>query len=906
MAAILAAAIFNGLFCGFAWSQGITATDTNQLISEARDLRSVRLALDTASAVHTGRFLAGTNWQEVAFDKPASGRYFCLESLSAQDGRPYAAVAELELLDASGRLLNRQGWKIAYADSEEFERENGSAENAIDGDPATIWHTQWSSASPNYPHHLIVDLGRSCALAGFRYLPRPGKGSVGGQILDYRAYVGDDLVEEIAPERPVPEKFFLFAYFAGSDDAGLRLAYSLNGYRWDVFNRGGPVLKPEVGDKLLRDPSLLLAPDGTFHMVWTAAWHGNYIGYASSRDLIHWSPQIAIPVMTNEPATLNCWAPEIFRDPLTERFLIFWSSTVTNRFAESSRPNDNRLYCTTTKDFRTFSETKLFYDPGFGVIDGTLIEEKNRFCLVFKDDLVQRLRLAEASRPDGPFGKVGPGLESEAAEGPMLFRLGGQIICAFHLMALNRFGVIRTADLDHWEDISAGMYFPSGAGQGTVLQLSGEKLKPLVQAGWLDIDSTPAVSELGLGDWIWTTNVTDRQVCHLWHAFDLPEDTPAVHAVLRMTADNSYSVYLDGREIGRGGDPNALAEYDLTLLLSPGRHVLAVEAFNDMFDAGVILGLHIQLADGKKINVLSDPSWRVAPGNGRRWETQKQPDASWFPARVVGYAGKAWWQKPARIISVPPLPPRVVHFWQQGWVLAGLLAACLTVCVLWVRQGLRLALQARANRLLERERVRIARDMHDELGSGLTQLTLLGELALRETEADGENRTRLTELCAKARALLRSMDEIVWVVNPRRDTVKDFAAFISEHAQEFLASTEIRCRQEVSEELPDVPLDLPRRRNLLLAVKEAIRNAARHSGANEVSLKLQVADHSLKVVVEDNGRGFLPDDASVNRNGLANMQTRLADIGGSFTLTAAPGKGCRVIFLLPLAPQKMD
>jgi signal transduction histidine kinase len=145
------------------------------------------------------------------------------------------------------------------------------------------------------------------------------------------------------------------------------------------------------------------------------------------------------------------------------------------------------------------------------------------------------------------------------------------------------------------------------------------------------------------------------------------------------------------------------------------------------------------------------------------------------------------------------------------------------------------------------------------------------------------------------------MDEVIWVVNPRRDTVKDFAAFVSEHAQEFLASASIRCRQEVAEELPAIPLDLPQRRNLLLAVKEAIRNAARHSGADQVSLKVLVEDDFLKVVIEDNGRGFSSVAGGGNHNGMVNMKQRLADVGGSFTLHTAPGKGCCITFLLPLA-----
>jgi signal transduction histidine kinase len=878
---------------------GQELTTPNFASFETNARPSVRLELDSANAVLTSQFLAGTQMQVVKFDAPVTGRYFCLETLSAHDGRAYAAVAELDLLGAAGEVLNRDRWKIAYADSEESEREDGSAENAIDGDPRTIWHTQWSTAAPNHPHHLILDLGKSCVLGGFRYLPRAGNGNVGGRIKDYRIYVGDNLLEENQPERPLPEKFYLFGYFTGMGDAGLKFAYSLNGYHWDVLNHGNVVLKPQAGDKLMRDPRLLRGPDGTFHMVWTAGWTGNFIGYASSKDLIHWSEQETIPVMTNYPAALNCWAPEIFWNARKEEFLIFWASTVSANSSRTNLPGNHRIYCTTTKDFKKFSDAKLFYDPGFSVLNATIVSRTNRFYLIFKDDTQQRLRTAVADDPEGPFGAPGPLIENEGVEGPVCFRSGNQLFTLFNILSETRYGGVRTSDMEHWDDISPGIFLPPGSGQGSVLQLPGEMFKQFLNSGLLELGTTPAASELGLGDWIWTTNFADLQVCRLWRAFDIPQNTAVARAQLQMTADNSYTVYLDGRQIGRGGDANNLAEYDLTWLMTPGRHVLAVEAFNDTFDAGMILGLRVKLANGKKIEVFSDSSWRVVT-TGRNWLTQKQPDSSWLPAQLVGYAGQMWWRQPGRIIQVPPLQPPLVHFWQQGWVLAVLLLVCLTVAVLWVRQGIKLALQARASHLLERERARIARDMHDDLGSGLTQLTLLGELVLREMPRDGETRQRLNDLCAKARSLLRSMDEIVWAVNPRRDTVKDFAAFISEFAQEFLAATSVRCRQEVAEELPDVRLELPQRRNLLLAVKEAIRNAARHSGADEVTLKVRVADNFLSVAVEDNGRGFSPADARETRNGLANMKQRLADIGGTFEMQSSPGKGCRVSFLLPL------
>jgi signal transduction histidine kinase len=870
-----------------------------------RSRPSVRLELDSASAVMTGQFSPGREAQEVRFDHPVTGRYFCLETLSAHDDRAYAAVAELDLLDESGGTMDREGWKIAYADSEEREREDGSAENVLDGNPETFWHTQWGSSSPNHPHHLVLDLGKPCAIAGLRYLPRPdhGKG-VGGRIKNYRIYVGDDLLGKNVPGKVLPEKCYLFGYFSGNGEAGLHLAYSLNGYRWDVLNHGRSLLSPEVGDRLMRDPGLLRAPDGTFHMVWTAAWGGNYIGYASSPDLVHWSRQVALPVMAHFPGTMNCWAPEIFWNAGKKEFLIFWASTVTNDFTGEAgkivQPDNNRIYCTTTRDFQTFSETKLFFDPGFSILDATLFPDKNHYYLIFKDDVMNHLRLAVADDPDGPFGRPGPPFGPDSVEGPMAFRIGGQAVTGFHIIAGTRCGAVKTPDMEHWEDISPGMFFPPDSAQGTVLEVAGEILKPLVQAGFFELGITPEASELGLGDWIWTTNVTDRQSCHLWHAFDIPQNSPVVHAALRMTADNGYTVFLDGREIGRGGDANSLAEYDLTWLMSPGHHILAVEAFNDTLDAGMIMGLRVKLSNGEKIEVFSDATWRVVTGDDRNWRTRKQAGAGWISAQVVGYAGKAWWPYPAKITQVPPQRPPVVHFWQQSWVLVTLLLACLTVAMLWIRQGVQLALQTRANRLLERERARIARDMHDDLGAGLTQLTLLGELVLRETPREGEARQRLNELCAQARRLLRSMDEIIWMVNPRRDTVRDFAAFISEYAQEFLAAAAIRCRQEVAEELPDLPLDLPQRRNLMLAAKEAIRNAARHSGADEVHLKVAVVDNSLQVVVEDNGRGFLPAEKKGGRNGMANMKQRLVDISGSFTLCSAPGRGCRVTFLLPL------
>lgn len=152
----------------------------------------VTLHLDSAQTTLAASFIPGAAQMEVKLNAPAKGRYFCFESLSAHDGQPYAAIAELSLLDAAGQQLSTEGWTIAYVDSEERAKEDGTAENAIDGQTANFWHTEWSDKKPGHPHRLILDLGQSREVAGFRYTPRQGQG--GGRIKDYKVYVGDGLV----------------------------------------------------------------------------------------------------------------------------------------------------------------------------------------------------------------------------------------------------------------------------------------------------------------------------------------------------------------------------------------------------------------------------------------------------------------------------------------------------------------------------------------------------------------------------------------------------------------------------------------------------------------------------------------------------------------------------------------
>ncbi|HWH71008.1 MAG TPA: ATP-binding protein, partial [Candidatus Sulfotelmatobacter sp.] len=215
-----------------------------------------------------------------------------------------------------------------------------------------------------------------------------------------------------------------------------------------------------------------------------------------------------------------------------------------------------------------------------------------------------------------------------------------------------------------------------------------------------------------------------------------------------------------------------------------------------------------------------------------------------------------------------------------------------------------LALHKKERLLLQRERARIARDIHDDLGSRMTQLVLHGEVAQSELPGESSTRAQLDRICQEAREVLSTMDEILWAVNPRRDTLNDFSSYVCSYAEEFLKPTAIQCRFDVDAEMSAVVLDLPIRRALLMVIKEALNNAVKYSGATELLLQIKCRDERLAVVVQDNGRGFDPQTARPGRNGLTNMAQRLRELGGNCGVTSQPGKGCRVEFTLALSPSR--
>ncbi len=302
-----------------------------------------------------------------------------------------------------------------------------------------------------------------------------------------------DITIQILDDNPSTRELaapLIFSSFRGNGEDGLHLAWSEDGYTWTPLKNGKPLLRPEVGGGLMRDPQILQGPDGTFHMVWTTAWNKHGIGYANSKDLIHWSQQTLLDVMKNEPEARNVWAPELFYDAAKKQFLIFWASTIPGRFSETGKTGDggynHRMYYTLTADFERLEPARLLYEPGFNVIDATIVQDGKRFVMFLKDETRQppakNLRVATAETPAGPYGPPSPPITGPYwAEGPSAIKLGEKWFVYFDRYTEHRYGLVTSKDLVHWDEESDKVRFPADHRHGSVLHVSREVLEGLMK-----------------------------------------------------------------------------------------------------------------------------------------------------------------------------------------------------------------------------------------------------------------------------------------------------------------------------------------------------------------------------------------------------------------------------------------
>ncbi len=287
---------------------------------------------------------------------------------------------------------------------------------------------------------------------------------------------------------PVQKNVLLFTYSLGEGD-GMHLAYSRDGYKWTPLRNGELYLKPEVGSKLMRHPSLVEGREESFHLVWTTGLNDKGFGYTSSKDLINWTEQRFIPINEKLNAK-DTWAPELYYQRKPKLFHIIWSTTIpglfpeTEKKGEENQPN-HRLYSVTTGDFVSFSEPKIFFNPGYNCGDGSLIEANGKIQLIFRDERPEfnTFRISSTSRLGGLWGEpTEPITNLNGIEGPSAVKAGADWLIFFdHYQDNQYYGALRSRDFKQWEDVTNQISKPIGMKHGTVLRVTEKILQGLLK-----------------------------------------------------------------------------------------------------------------------------------------------------------------------------------------------------------------------------------------------------------------------------------------------------------------------------------------------------------------------------------------------------------------------------------------
>ena len=289
-------------------------------------------------------------------------------------------------------------------------------------------------------------------------------------------------------------KVYISTSFHEPATDGLRFIYSYDGWNWKQVE--GIWLRPEIGQqKVMRDPSIIRTPDGMCHLVWTSSWRGDRgFGYACSKDLVHWSEQRFIEVMT-DTSTVNVWAPELFWDDVKQQAVIIWASCIPGKFpdGQEDHKNNHRLYYTTTKDFKKFTPAKLMIEPGFSSIDATLVKRgKNDYVMVLKDNTrpERDIKVAYAKTPYGPWSKASEPFTGKMMEGPTTVKVTRKVdkteengwLIYYDRYQLYDFGAHFTKDFVTFEDVSNKVSVPKLHKHGTIFEADETILQGLLNA----------------------------------------------------------------------------------------------------------------------------------------------------------------------------------------------------------------------------------------------------------------------------------------------------------------------------------------------------------------------------------------------------------------------------------------
>lgn len=349
-------------------------------------------------------------------------------------------------------------------------------------------------------------------------------------------------------------------------------------------------------------------------------------------------------------------------------------------------------------------------------------------------------------------------------------------------------------------------------------------------------------------------------------------------------------------------DDKPFADGDMAgpLQIPPGRHRIEFEYTGLSFVAPENVKFKCRLAgletDWVNVGTKRDVTYNYVPPGDYRFQ-------------VTACNNDGVWNESGATLSMRVIP----FFWQTLWfrTVAGLGIVATGSGAAWfaARRRMRRKLEhLEWQRAVEHERARIAHDIHDDLGAQLTRISMLSETVRNKLDQPEAAAAGLTQIYKTARELTRSMDEIVWAVNPRHDTLEGLSSYLERIAQDLLTTAGIRCRLEMPGEFPSWRLTADVRHNVFLAFKESLHNIVKHSRASEISIEVRTESRSFELMVKDNGLGFAQSNAEINvgsrskglGNGLVNMVRRMEEIGGRCRIHSVPGEGTTVVFTVPL------
>ena len=338
---------------------------------------------------------------------------------------------------------------------------------------------------------------------------------------------------------------------------------------------------------------------------------------------------------------------------------------------------------------------------------------------------------------------------------------------------------------------------------------------------------------------------------------------------------------------------NAFGMRPQTITISPGKERLEIHYTSLNFSAPDNVRFKYQL-EGYE-------SRPIEAGNSRVVVYSMLPPKQYL-FRVIAYNEDGVANLNGATLAVIVLPP----FWRTGWFITlatvGVLGLIVGVVYYFSTQKLQRELAVLKQREeLELERARIARDLHDQLGANLTQVTLLGELAEADKNLPDEVESHAQQICSTARETTHALDEIVWAINPSNDTLESLVNYACKYAQEYLELAGISHRFDVPANLPVADIAPEVRHNVFLAFKESVNNVVKHAQASSVNIRLRLEPDTFTIEVEDNGRGLAGQPEKSGRNGLKNLRKRMEDVGGNFSIGPATGRGTLVRLTAPLA-----